>query len=47
MILRLILIFSAIIGFGILRSCNVMIHARNYSNANLNTNIVHGNDKVV
>jgi hypothetical protein len=33
--LRLMLIFSAIICFGMLRSCNVMIHARNYSNANL------------
>jgi hypothetical protein len=30
-----------------LRSCNVMIHARNYSTADLNTNIVHGNDTVV
>jgi hypothetical protein len=32
--LMLMLIFSAIIGFGMLRSCNVMLHASNYSNAN-------------
>jgi hypothetical protein len=41
------LIFNAIIGCGMLRSCNVTINASNYSNANLNTIIVHDNVKVV
>jgi hypothetical protein len=38
---------SANIGFGMLRTGNLLIHARNYSKANLNANSVHGIDKVV